>query len=133
MVCQQDGLSPRRSLIRVVRNPGSVSSGWSVTKVVSHQGVSSGWSFTKVVYHQNGFSSGWPFIMVAFFLIRAVSDNGRLSSGWPFIRVAFFYQGSLIMAAFHHAGQSFITAVSRQGGFPSGINRGSHWTRIQIL
>ena len=39
---------------------GDLPSGWSLIRVVSHQGsLSSGWSLTKVVFHQGSLSSGF--------------------------------------------------------------------------
>ena len=81
--------------------------GWSLIKVVSHQGgLSSGQSFIRVVSHQGGLSSGW-------FLIRVASHQGGLKSGRPLIRVV-SHQGGL------KSGWSLIRVVSYLGGLSPG-------------
>ena len=44
---------------------GGLSSGWSLIKVVSHQGGLSRWSLIRVVSHQGGFSR-WSLISMVF-------------------------------------------------------------------
>ena len=90
MVSHQGGHPSGWSLIRVVchegglslgwYHPGGLSSGWY--QVVTHQGVhSSGWSLIRVVCHQDSFIR-WP-------LSRVVSDG--LLLGWSVV----FDQGGL--------------------------------------
>ena len=84
-------------LLRVVFHRGGFTSGWSLIRVVFHQG-----SVIRVVPHQSGLSSGWSYIRVVF-------HQGGLSSGWPLVRVACHQDGlsissglSLIMVVSHH-------------------------------
>ena len=130
MVPHQGGLSQGWSLIRVVYHqggPSSVwsswhqggpSSGWSVTREVPHQGgLSPGWSFISVVTCQGGISSGWS--------ISRVVSQGGLSSGWSFIRVASPQGGlslgcSLTLVVPYQCGPS-PGGVSHQGDLSPGV------------
>ena len=67
--------------------------------------LSSGWSLVRVVFHQGGRSWEWSLIRVVFY-------QGGLSWKWSLIRVV-FYQGSLswerslIRVVFHQDGLSW--------------------------
>ena len=68
---------------QVVIRLGDLWWGWSVIRMVFHQGgLSSGWFLIRVVSHEGGISLGSS-------LKRVVFHYGCLSSGWHFIRVAF--------------------------------------------
>ena len=61
---------------------GGLSSGLSVIRVVCHQGGL--WSVIRVVCHQDGLSSGWS--VVWWSLIRLVFHQGNLSARFSLIR-----------------------------------------------
>ena len=119
-----------------------VSSGWCRW---SHQvGLSSGqwgWSLIKVVSHQGGLSSGWSLISAVsrHSGLRAVSYQDSLSWGQSLIRMvchqdglsAGWSLGSLIRMVPYQGGLlsewSLIRAVSYQDGLSSG------WSLIRVL
>ena len=130
---KKSSLSSGWSLIRVVSPLGDLFSRSFIRVVSPLGGLSSGWFFIRVVSPLGGLSSGWSLLWVVshqcFFisvgspqggLMRVVSHQSGLSSGWSLIKVV-FHQGGL------SSKWSFIMVVFYQGGLSS------KWSFIRVV